>query len=77
MSRGRLAKHLPVAVLSTANRLRAASDAAALTEFVATHTAFGRAMPEQKRLLIAALQAKGMSSRWWVMEPRHPRLEAG
>lgn len=35
------------------------SDPAALAELAATHTVFGRATPEQKSALIAALQSKG------------------
>ena len=55
---GQVVKHLGVAAAPVDAR-QLPTDPAALAEFVATHTVFGRAMPEQKRLLIAALQSKG------------------
>jgi len=57
---GQVVKHLGVAAAGApVDARQLPTDPAALAEFVATHTVFGRAMPEQKRLLIAALQSKG------------------
>lgn len=57
---GQVVQHLGVAVSGApVDARQLPSDPAALAEFVVTHTVFGRAMPDQKRLLIAALQSKG------------------
>ena len=57
---GQVVEHLGVTVTGAlVDARQMPTDPAALAEFVATHTVFGRAMPDQKRLLIAALQSKG------------------
>ncbi|MBC7707032.1 MAG: HAD-IC family P-type ATPase [Rhodoferax sp.] len=57
---GQVVQHLGAEVNSVpVDARQMPADPAALAEFVATHSVFGRAMPEHKRALIAALQSKG------------------